>query len=249
MRGLFTGIAGGLAGHYPNAIKNRLYQGKSIFTNDKQKTKWQHVATNCKGLTRGIGIFTTSITFGTITQTPLKENVQTIIPSALSKTTQEFSSVAAAGILSAAIVCPSDYYLIKQQNTGLSLKEVVKKHSFKKAFSAVGITGVREIFSAAFLISDVVADYVNICPNNKILHSLGGSIPVAIVSASLSAPFDKIKTLSQSNDISNLEALKRIYRASGIKRFVTLPELAGRNAVFLFAIPAMSIIDELIKKH
>ncbi|BDC34362.1 hypothetical protein Noda2021_03200 [Candidatus Dependentiae bacterium Noda2021] len=246
-RGLFCGIAGGLAAHYPNAIKNKLYQDKRIFTYDAQKTKLHNIAGNCLSLTRGIGIFTASITLGTLTQTPLKETIQTVVPSALSKMTQEFSSLAIAGMLSAAFVCPADYYLIKQQNTGLPLKKVIRNHSLKKVFSAVGITGCREIFSAAFLISNTVADYVNIFPEHKILHSLGGSIPVAIVSASLSAPLDKIKTCAQSADISTKEAFKRIYSTNGIKRFVSLKELAGRNAVFLAAIPPMSLMAELIK--
>lgn len=246
-RGLASGIAGGLLAQYPNAIKNLLYQGKPVLIHDKSKNKIQNVALNFRNLSRGISVFTSSITLGTLTQTPLKETVGSALPSVFSTSAKEFSSLAAAGLLSAVFVCPADYYLIKQQKTGLSFRQVIQKHSIKKAFSAVGITGSREIFSAAFLISDSVADYVNLCPHNKVLHSLGGSIPVAIVSASLSAPLDKIKTLSQSNDISTKQAFKRIYNANGLKKFVTLPELAGRNGVFLVAIPAMCLAQEMMK--
>lgn len=249
--GASMGITAGLVAQTPNAIKARCYNNQPIYINNTSYSVPVNTIKTMLSLQRGIIPFTTSLTLGTLTQTPLKQLCEQYVcnaPNQPISARQELFSVMAAGMLSAAFVCPADYYMLKQQNSSNNFFTVVKTSSLKNVFRSLGITGVREIFSAGFLFSKTAAELVNLPTENKLLYSLGGSIPVAVVTATLSSPVDKVKTVAQTRDINARQAFNYVYSQSGWRGFAKGKDIFWRNMVYITAIPVMSFTQLAMKR-
>ncbi|MFZ5954125.1 MAG: hypothetical protein ACOYT8_03450 [Candidatus Dependentiae bacterium] len=250
--GSIMGIAGSLAAQLPNAAKNKSYSNQPIYLKDNRYTVIRNLMKSTYELRRGVIPFTASLTLGTVVQTPLKVTIEKYIYHKSSyelSALEEVSAVMGAGIASAIIVCPADYYTLKQQDLKTTLWRAIRSSKFSNVYRNVSVTGIREMFSAGFLFSDRAAQLVNLPTQNPALYSLGGSIPVALVTATLSTPVDKIKTKAQKNNISALKAFNQIYKQQGIKGLATLKDIFWRNIVFLSAIPAMRFTQEVLKKQ
>lgn len=253
LEGGTAGIAGGICAQTPNAIKSRCYNNQKILVRQNNQSWIVNTGKTLLSLQRGIIPFTASLTLGTITQTPLKRFCEQVMNNTQNQklsTKQELFSVIAAGMLSATFVCPADFYMLKQQNSAQNLMTVIKKSRLQSVYKNVGITAFREIFSAGFLFSQTAADLVRLPTDNQLLYSLGGSIPVAVVTATLSSPIDKIKTIAQTQEISAWQAIKTINAQNGYKGFVKVKDIFWRNMVYLAAIPVMNFVQlSFIKKN
>lgn len=249
--GASMGITAGLVAQTPNAIKARCYNNQPIYINNTSYSVTVNTIKTMLSLQRGIIPFTTSLTLGTLTQTPLKQLCEKYICNSSDKqisARQELFCVMAAGMASASFVCPADYYMLKQQNSSSNFFSVMRTSSLKNVFKSFGLTGLREIFSAGFLFAQTAAELVDLPTDNKLLYSLGGSIPVAVVTATLSSPIDKVKTVAQTRDLSAKQAFDYIYLQNGWRGFVKSKDIFWRNMVYLTAIPVMSF-TQLAFKH
>jgi hypothetical protein len=178
--------------------------------NQLQSAEHKRFEKNPRILYRGVGGFAMSFA-PTIA-------VQTVANGLFANFFNSLLSAAAAGIVSAIVVCPAEGIMIQQQKSGQGFLKTVKAIKAKSIFfffKGIGSTGVREgLFSAAYLgATPMLKEKIQFYG----IPEWGAQMLAGIISGSLAAtfshPFDTVKTRMQ-RDFSQTFSIKAIFKKS-----------------------------------
>ena len=149
----------------------------------------------------------------------------------------ELGISALSGVLSAVVVSPAELVMISQQRFGNSLKaaaaEVIRKNGVRGVFRGIVPTAAREggwtlgFIGIAPSVKEMFMDDSRYFSHHEIQASAAASVVAGQFAATITQPFDTIKTMMQSDRgitepmrfKNMLEASKALYREHGMSAF------------------------------